>query len=315
MVNVGWVGNFRRAGKNYGTYLRLCKQNNWTQFVAGGVDSGVFVEHEDMPGFYDACDVLLVTSVWENHPLIVYEALSCGVPVVMGKYVGDCFRNNIEGVVYFDDVGNDEYITKAVNLALQYKDELSKAGVECMRREWMWEHVKPQYTQMFKSLSTKNSPRVVFLTNEYDWSWGWMAKEIKKHAYKKMSVVSLSDPIEEITKQFKKADIILNHPWHLTKDLEIPPEKHVLCVNGPAFLNPAYSEAWVKALESCKAITSASLNVLDLLRFTEKPLFYATRGVDVTLFKPSFVRENKEYLSKQDEDTLKRLSELGVCVH
>ena len=97
MVNVGWVGNYRRGGKNFGQAYRICQANDWNLLVAGGVDSGVFVKHEDMPDFYNTCDVLLVTSVWEAHPLVVYEALACGTPVVMGKYVGDCFRNNLTG--------------------------------------------------------------------------------------------------------------------------------------------------------------------------------------------------------------------------
>ena len=317
MVNVGWVGNYRRAGKNFGQAYRVCQANNWNLLVAGGTDSGLFVQHEEMPGFYEECDVLLVTSVWEAHPLIVYEALACGVPVVMSKYVGDCFRNNLTGLVYYDNIESDANITEAIHMALNHSDELSKAGVECIKNEWMWKHVKPQYNQLFRELTGKEKPRVSFLINESEWSWGWMANEIKKYVYPALKIHVLNEKnIENET--WSKTDLVLNHPWHTVHNLglleNIPQEKHVLCVNGPAFLNPIYTEAWRASLESCSAITSVSMNVIDLLRFTGKPLFYATRGLDTGLFKPSFVRESREYLKEQDMETLKRLSELGVTV-
>jgi len=314
MVNIGWVGNYRRAGKNYGQAYRICQANNWNLLVAGGKDSGLFVEHEDMAGFYAECDILLVTSVWEAHPLIVYEALACGVPVVMSKWGGDCYRNNLAGLVYYDDIDSDDNITEAIRVGLQNQDVLSKAGVKCIKDGWLWEHVAYQYMNMFEKLTERRKPNVTFLTNEMEWSWGYMAKEIKKHVYPKLTIMSLNNKtdMEKLEKVFNKSDLILNHPWHLTSNLNIPPEKHVLCVNGPAFLNPAYSEEWIHALESCRAISSVSRHVIDLLRFTGKPLFYATRGVDIKLFKPSFYRTNGDYLEEQDPDTLERLGELGV---
>jgi len=318
MVNVGWVGNYRRSGKNFGQAYRICKANDWNLLIAGGLDSGLYVEHTEMPNFYNDCDVLLVTSVYEAHPLVVYEALAMGVPVVIGKWVGDCFRNNVMGIVYYDNVDSDENITNAVNAALQYKDELSESGMNCIQSNWTWENVAQQYLSMFQRLTDKEKPHITFITDMLEWSWGHMANEIKKHVYPNITIRALNEkPPQSLAKEkWEKTDLILNHPWQIIHGLglleNIPQDKHVLCVNGPAFLNPIYGEAWKANLDSCRAITSVSLNIIDRLRFTGKPLFYATRAVNVNLFKPTLNKEYKYYLNQQEETVKDRLSKLGV---
>lgn len=318
MINVGWVGNYRRIGKNFGQAYRVCKANDWNLLVAGGPGSGLYVEHEEMPGFYNECDVLLVTSVWEAHPLPVYEALAMGVPVVMAKWVGDCFRNNVTGVAYYDNVDSDGNIAETVNAALRYKDELIYAGLRCIRSNWAWSNVASQYTNMFQTLTGKEKPQVVFMVDELDWSWRQTAMEVKKHVYPRIDTYVVNERTRPAPadRKWRQTDLILNHSWQQVYEsglLEgIPRDKHVLCVNSSAFLNPEYSEAWKASLGSCLAITSASLNIVDMLMFTGKPLFYATRAVDTDLFKPPTGKEYKLYLTQQEDIVKGRLKELGV---
>ena len=42
----------------------------------------------DMPAFYQSLDVFLCTSFYEGGPFTVFEALSCGIPVVIPRDVG-----------------------------------------------------------------------------------------------------------------------------------------------------------------------------------------------------------------------------------
>ena len=49
---------------------------------------GVIPSKEMQSRVYDACDILLVTSYWETGPIVIWEAMACGVPVVSSKYIG-----------------------------------------------------------------------------------------------------------------------------------------------------------------------------------------------------------------------------------
>jgi len=261
MVNIGWVGNYRRGGKNYGQAIRIChRHSDWNLLTAGGTDSGVHVPHERMYEFYHDCDVVLLTSVWEAHPLVAYESVASGVPVVMGKYVGDCFRNNLRGVVYVDDVDDDASFEKAIRLALEYREQLVEDGLRDIEANWVWNKVAPYYYNFFQKHTGKEHPHVTFLTNERDWSWGYMADEIQRYVYPELEIYALNEhtPQQLAEETWEHTDIVLNHPWQIMSQLDlvknIPPHKHVLCVNGPAFLNPSYSQMWLENLASCSAV-------------------------------------------------------------
>jgi glycosyltransferase involved in cell wall biosynthesis len=49
---------------------------------------GALTKAEMGSGFYDAIDALLITSRWETGPLVAWEAMAAGVPVVSTRYVG-----------------------------------------------------------------------------------------------------------------------------------------------------------------------------------------------------------------------------------
>ncbi len=44
---------------------------------------------------YDRADALIVTSVWETGPIIIWEAMASGVPVVTSKYIGSGLENSL----------------------------------------------------------------------------------------------------------------------------------------------------------------------------------------------------------------------------
>lgn len=54
------------------------------------------ISHDDMPLYYNACDVMLLTSRHEGSPNVVKEALACNVPIVSTD-VGDV-RERVEGI-------------------------------------------------------------------------------------------------------------------------------------------------------------------------------------------------------------------------
>ena len=90
-----------------------------------------FVPKQELPLFYNAADVLVVTSPWEGFGLPIVEALACGTPVIARKAFA--MREHIEesgaGTLYSDDRelakaileilcrGKKYYSYKAINYA------------------------------------------------------------------------------------------------------------------------------------------------------------------------------------------------------
>ncbi|WP_080873937.1 glycosyltransferase family 4 protein [Oceanobacillus timonensis] len=81
---VGWVGNNQRKVKNYDTLYRpiekAFRKDSQIQFVEASRSSPKTVK--EMPHFYKALDLLLITSSNEGGPAPALEALASGVPVL-----------------------------------------------------------------------------------------------------------------------------------------------------------------------------------------------------------------------------------------
>lgn len=75
--------------------------------------------HSEVPQYLNACDVLLLTSVWEGSPNIIKEAMACGTPVVCTD-VGDVrwLLDGLDGCYIAAQEPRD--IASKLVLALQY---------------------------------------------------------------------------------------------------------------------------------------------------------------------------------------------------
>jgi len=76
------------------------------------------IPHQIMPNFFNASDVLLLTSIHEGSPNVVKEALACNLPVVSTD-VGDVRERieNIEGCIVCED-GQPSTIAEALKQVL-----------------------------------------------------------------------------------------------------------------------------------------------------------------------------------------------------
>ena len=104
---VGWAGNIVRPLKRFRLAERIVREADVYIKVAGQIGSNQYHRHDDMPGFYNFCDMLLVTSEAEAHPMVVYEALSCGIPVASTRVgdVSETLRDGLNGFLLNVDNG------------------------------------------------------------------------------------------------------------------------------------------------------------------------------------------------------------------
>ena len=79
------------------------------------------VEHQKTPLYFNAADVVLLTSKWEGSPNVVKEALACGCPIVSTD-VGDVSERiaGVEGC-YVAHSRNPEKLADLLNKALNFE--------------------------------------------------------------------------------------------------------------------------------------------------------------------------------------------------
>jgi glycosyltransferase involved in cell wall biosynthesis len=137
--------------------------------VAGRGDDSIFLTHDEMPAFYNSGDVLFITSNYEAHPLVAYEAMSCGIPVVAGN-VGDLWETieNGKNGFYFDPCDQAKGFRSALK-TLRDNEELRKdMGVKARNailQRWRWKFIANQYRALGNARQVrKQPPRITVVT-------------------------------------------------------------------------------------------------------------------------------------------------------
>lgn len=134
-LKIAWVGRLEQFQKRIWDLPRIIRELEnrgleFELFIAGGGSEEVALrgalEREKLTRFtrffgvvppeemqsrvYDACDALLVTSYWETGPIIIWEAMASGVPVVSSRYIGSGLEAGLvdgENCLMFD-IGDNE---------------------------------------------------------------------------------------------------------------------------------------------------------------------------------------------------------------
>jgi teichuronic acid biosynthesis glycosyltransferase TuaC len=113
------------------------------------------IKNEDMPLYYNASDVVILTSLWEGSPNIIKEAMACNRPIVATD-VGDikwllddlkgCYISNFDG----------KYLSNCIKKAMEFSDHTqSIKGIEQLRKlelnsELVAERLKKIYISTIK---------------------------------------------------------------------------------------------------------------------------------------------------------------------
>jgi D-inositol-3-phosphate glycosyltransferase len=109
------------------------------------------IEHEDLPDYYRAADVVVMPSFAESFGLVAVEAMACGVPVVVSR-VGGLASTVADGRTgYLVPWRCPEPFAEKIELLLRnesLRNALGKAGVERMRA-YSWESVADQLVELY----------------------------------------------------------------------------------------------------------------------------------------------------------------------
>lgn len=124
-----------------------------------GVDNRVAflgdVSPADLCPLYTSADLLLVPSFSESSPLVAYEAMACGTPVLSSRVAGlpDLVHDWSTGfLVKPGDVGQ---LAIAIRFLTADRESLAKMGAEAQRRvrkRYLWPNVAREYLALYRQL-------------------------------------------------------------------------------------------------------------------------------------------------------------------
>lgn len=154
---VGWAGSTTRDIKRFLKAQEIAREAGVALNVAGYAEEDNRRSHDEMPFFYGSCDVFLVTSETEAHPMVVYEAMACGLPVICTR-VGDVPDNIVDGHNGFlldIDAPVSDFVEK-ITLLRESPALRRKMGVRARRtilQKWTWDKIVDQYRGLGQTLN------------------------------------------------------------------------------------------------------------------------------------------------------------------
>lgn len=154
---VGWAGSTTRDIKRFPKAQEIAKAAGVGLNIAGYAEEDNRRSHDEMPYFYSSCSAFLVTSETEAHPMVVYEAMSCGIPVISTK-VGDVPENIVDGYNGFlleINAPVSDFVEK-IKLLRESPALRRKMGVRARRtilQKWTWDKIVNQYRGLGQTMN------------------------------------------------------------------------------------------------------------------------------------------------------------------
>jgi len=139
-------------------------------FICAGNDDSQNIQHKNvvflgkidqevLSMYYSACDLLLYSSIADNFPLIILEAMSCGLPIVSFDTGGirEALVHKINGYIakYRDSEDLITGIKYIFNLAESEISEMSENSSVKIKREFNLEKMVNEYKKLYDELTKK----------------------------------------------------------------------------------------------------------------------------------------------------------------
>lgn len=139
---IGWAGDPSIDTKNYGMVSEIMG------LLGPGyrLETATSVPHPEMGTWYNGLDCYIVTSLEEAHPMTVYEAMSCGIPVITTN-VGDVSENIVQyvsGYIVPKDAMAQNFATiiRQVAKARAHTRFIGKNARLTILSKWDWSRIK-----------------------------------------------------------------------------------------------------------------------------------------------------------------------------
>lgn len=88
-----------------------------------------FATHDILAGLYQESDVFVFPTLGEGFGMVVIEAMSCGLPVIISDVAGgnDAITDGVDGFEF--EAGNDEQLRQKIQWFLDHKEQLPTMGI------------------------------------------------------------------------------------------------------------------------------------------------------------------------------------------
>lgn len=155
VFTIGWAGRMNRKLKRFDMARRIVERSDCKFKIASQEDEYRYT-HNEMPNFYNSIDCFLSTSEVEGHPLVVYEAMACGVPVITTDVgdVGEYIITGENGILVNVDSSIDSFVQhiKALEVDNNLREKIGILSRERIIRTLSWEKIAPSYLSIIEEV-------------------------------------------------------------------------------------------------------------------------------------------------------------------
>jgi glycosyltransferase involved in cell wall biosynthesis len=136
------------VGPEYERFLEIAKRE--------GVDSSIVfvgsVSGKELPSYYAAADLFLLSSFYEAFGLVLLEAMASAKCVIASSVGGvpEIVRDRATGFLF--PVSNVDLLTSILFDALEDKErrlKMGEAGRKCVLERYTWAEISKQYVNAF----------------------------------------------------------------------------------------------------------------------------------------------------------------------
>ena len=113
-----------------------------------------FLDKKELRTMYRKSSVLVLPTLAEGSALVVYEAMACGLPVVVTPNAGSVARDGVDG--YIIPPRDAKAITSKLHILCKNRDMRKKMGLNACEhsRRFTWNKRGDELHKVIKSLKT-----------------------------------------------------------------------------------------------------------------------------------------------------------------